>query len=57
VGIFFRWFSVSKVFFKLVEEENTALLLHLPQLFAEDCFSGSAVGLGCMLVVATPQAT
>jgi hypothetical protein len=39
----------------LVKEENSALLLHLPELFAENCFFGSAAGLGCWLVEETPQ--
>jgi hypothetical protein len=43
--------------FKLEEEENTALLLHLPKLFAETTIFCSAAGLGCRLVVATAQAT
>jgi hypothetical protein len=43
--------------FKLEEEENAALLLHLPKVFAENCFFGSTVGLGCCLVVKTVQAT
>jgi hypothetical protein len=42
--------------FKLEEEENTALLLHLPKLFAETAVFGSASGLGCRLVVASLQA-
>jgi hypothetical protein len=42
--------------FNLVEEENSALLLHLPKLVAENCFFGSATALGCWLVEATPQA-
>jgi hypothetical protein len=42
--------------FKLQEEENTTLLLLLPALFAEDCVFSSASGLGCLQVVATPQA-
>jgi hypothetical protein len=40
--------------FKLEEEEKPALLL-LQALFVEDCFFASAAGLGCWLVVATPQ--
>jgi hypothetical protein len=43
-------------YFNLVEEENTALLLHLPKLVAENCYFNSAAGLGCRLVEATPQA-
>jgi len=42
--------------FKL-EEENAALLHHLPKLFAETADSGSAVVLGCRLVEATVQPT
>jgi hypothetical protein len=42
--------------FKLEEEEESALLLHLPKLLAEDCFFASAAGLGCCLVVAAVQA-
>jgi hypothetical protein len=38
-------------FFKLEEEGNTALLLHLPKLFAETAVIGSTTGLGCRLVV------
>jgi hypothetical protein len=47
--------SRSKNYFKLVEEENAALLLHLPEFFAENCFFVSAFGLGCRVVKATPQ--
>jgi hypothetical protein len=43
--------------FELEEEGNTALLHHLPKLFAESTVSGSAAGLGCGLVVAPVQAT
>jgi hypothetical protein len=32
--------------FKLEEEENPALLLHLPKLVAESAVFSSAVGLG-----------
>jgi hypothetical protein len=46
----------SILIFKLEEEENTALLLHLPALFAETADFGSVSGLGCWLVVATAQA-
>jgi hypothetical protein len=42
---------------KLEEEENPALLLHLPKLFAKKAVFGSASGLGCWLVEATPQAS
>jgi hypothetical protein len=45
----------QKIIFNLVEEENSALLLHLPELFAETAVFGSAVGLGCWLVETTPQ--
>jgi hypothetical protein len=53
--------SSSKIFsedliFKLVEEENPALLLHLPKLFAETTDFGSVFSLGCCLVVAAVQA-
>jgi hypothetical protein len=41
--------------FKLEEEGNTALLLLLPALFAENCFFNSALDMRCRLVVATPQ--
>jgi hypothetical protein len=41
--------------FKLEEEGNITLLLHLPKLFAETAVFGSAVGLSCKLVVASPQ--
>jgi hypothetical protein len=44
------------LFFKLEEEENTALLLHLPELFAEDCYFKSAYEKRCCLVVAIAQA-
>jgi hypothetical protein len=40
---------------KLEEEENTALLLHLPKLFAETDFLGSASCSGCRLVVGIAQ--
>jgi hypothetical protein len=56
-----RWirvgFKLAFLIFKLEEEVNTALLLHLPKVFAETTFFGSASGLGCCLVVATVQAT
>jgi hypothetical protein len=42
--------------FKLEEEENTTLLLHLPKLFAETTVFCSAFGLRCWLVVAFAQA-
>jgi hypothetical protein len=45
-----------KFFFKLEEEESTALLLHLPVLYAESAVFWSASGLGCILVVAIAQA-
>jgi hypothetical protein len=41
--------------FKLEEEENTTLLLHLPTLFTEAPVFVSASGLGCLLVVAFAQ--
>jgi hypothetical protein len=44
------------LFFKLEEEENPALLLHLPKLVAETPVFGSASRMGCWLVVATVQA-
>jgi hypothetical protein len=44
-------------FFKLEEEGNAALLLHLPKLFAEAAVFGSASGFCCRLVVAIAQAT
>jgi hypothetical protein len=47
----------QKIIFKLEEEENAALLLHLPKLFAETAVFGSAFGLGCRVVVAAPQAS
>jgi hypothetical protein len=48
--------SRSKNNFKYKEEESPALLLHLPKLFAETAVLVSASGLGCCLVVASPQA-
>jgi hypothetical protein len=45
----------QNLIFKL-EEENSALLLLLPKLFAETAVLGSAFGLGCRLVVAAAQA-
>jgi hypothetical protein len=42
--------------FKLEEEENTALLLHLPKVFAETTVFVSASELRCRLVVAIAQA-
>jgi hypothetical protein len=45
----------QKIIFKLEEEENTALLLHLLSLMAETTVFGSASSLGCLLVEATPQ--
>jgi hypothetical protein len=57
VGLGSIRFTVGqKIIFKLEEEGNAALLLHLPKVFAENCFFGSALGLGCGLVVAFPQA-
>jgi hypothetical protein len=47
------WFQFF--IFKL-EEETPPLLLHLPKLFAETPFFGSASGLGCLLVVEPLQA-
>jgi hypothetical protein len=47
---------VGVLFFKLEEEGNTPLLLHLPKLVAETAVFGSAAGLGCCLVVAIAQA-
>jgi hypothetical protein len=44
------------LFFKLEEEEKSALLLHLPKLVVETVVFGSASGMGCLLVVASPQA-
>jgi hypothetical protein len=41
---------------KFEEEESTALLLHLLRLKAKDCFSESATGKRCCLVVALAQA-
>jgi hypothetical protein len=46
----------SGLFFKLEEEEKPALLLLLPKVRAETAVFGSAVGLGCWLVVAIAQA-
>jgi hypothetical protein len=46
----------QKINFKLEEEESPALLLLLPKLFVETAVFGSASGLGCVLVVASPQA-
>jgi hypothetical protein len=46
----------QKIFFKLKEEENTPLLLHLLNVLAETAVFGSASGTDCRLVVATPQA-
>jgi hypothetical protein len=47
---------VQVFIFKLEEEGNTALLLHLPKLFAESSVFWFATGLGCRLVVAIAQA-
>jgi hypothetical protein len=44
------------LFFKLEEEEGTALLLYLLKVFAETAVFGSASFFGCRLVVATAQA-
>jgi hypothetical protein len=41
--------------FKLEEEGNAALLLHLLKVFAETTVFGLAAGLGCRLVVAIAQ--
>jgi hypothetical protein len=50
------YLSVDHIFvFNLVEEENIALLLHLPKVFAETSVLGSAFGLGCWLVEVAPQ--
>jgi hypothetical protein len=49
------WFAV--LFFKLEEEENSALLLLLLKVFAETTVFGYASGSGCLLVVASSQAT
>jgi hypothetical protein len=54
----FRDSSVNGVLiFKLEEEEASALLLHLLYLIVETSVFGSAFGFGCLLVVATVQAT
>jgi hypothetical protein len=45
----------SNFIFKLDEEENPALLLHLPKLFAETPIFGSAPGSNCRLVVGIAQ--
>jgi hypothetical protein len=47
---------VQVLIFKL-EEESPSLLLHLLKVFAESAVFGSAVGLGCLLVVGFAQAT
>jgi hypothetical protein len=47
----------AKLIFKLEEEGNTTLLLHLLQLYAETAIFGSASDLGCRLVVKTVQPT
>jgi hypothetical protein len=44
------------IFIFKIEEEKPALLLHLPKLVAETVVFGSASGMCCRLVVATPQA-
>jgi len=46
----------QKLFFKLEEEGNVTLLLHLLKLNTESTDFGSAVGLGCFLVVAAARA-
>jgi hypothetical protein len=48
---------VQVLFFKLEEEEKPALLLHLPKLFLKTAVFGLASVLGCLLVVASLQAT
>jgi hypothetical protein len=48
---------IAVCIFKLEEEENTALLLHLHKVFVETADFGSATGSGCYLVVATVQPT
>jgi hypothetical protein len=45
----------AKYIFKLEEEGNKTLLLHLPALFVETTFFGSAQCLRCCLVVAIAQ--
>ena len=50
------WWANNVKIFKLEEEEKLALLLHLLKVFAETAVSTSAPGLGCRLVVASPQA-
>jgi hypothetical protein len=44
------------LFFKLEEEGNTSLLLHLPKLLAETAVFGSASWMRCWLVVGFAQA-
>jgi len=55
-ALLLRLLLTQKNIFKLEEEENTALLLHLPKLYAETADFGSAYGSGCRRVVATTQA-
>jgi hypothetical protein len=50
------WWTNNVKIFKLEEEKKLALLLHLLKVFAETAVSTSASGLGCWLVVASPQA-
>jgi hypothetical protein len=45
----------QKIFFKLEEEENTALLLHLLKVFVKTTVLVSALGTDCRLVVAIVQ--
>jgi len=42
--------------FELEEEGNTALLHHLPKLFAESTVSGSVLRMRCLRVVGDLQA-
>jgi hypothetical protein len=46
---------LSRIIFKLEEDENTALLFHLPKVFTETTVLISALGTGCRLVVALVQ--
>jgi hypothetical protein len=50
------WWANNVFIFKLEEEEKLALLLHLLRVFAETAVLCSVPGLGCRLVVASPQA-
>jgi hypothetical protein len=54
--LLFRLSVDQKINFKYKEEETPALLLHLPELFAETAVLTSASSLGCLLVVESPQA-